>query len=79
MSLQQQCEFFLDTASDYKCDFVLFPELFTTQLLSCVEPSVRAGRATTGGIHASVPGILHRDGGQVRRQRHRRFAIRRRT
>jgi len=31
-----QCEFFLDTASDYKCDFVLFPELFTTQLLSCV-------------------------------------------
>ena len=34
----QQCEFFLDTASDYKCDFVLFPELFTTQLLSCVEP-----------------------------------------
>ena len=29
----QQCEFFLDTASDYKCDFVLFPELFTTQLL----------------------------------------------
>ncbi|MCA9188631.1 MAG: GNAT family N-acetyltransferase [Pirellulaceae bacterium] len=32
-----QCEFFLDTASDYKCDFVLFPELFTTQLLSCVE------------------------------------------
>jgi predicted amidohydrolase len=34
----QQCEFFLDTASDYKCDFILFPELFTTQLLSCVEP-----------------------------------------
>ena len=34
----QQCEFFLDTASDYKCDFILFPELFTTQLLSCVKP-----------------------------------------
>lgn len=29
-----QCQFFVDTASDYKCDFVLFPELFTTQLLS---------------------------------------------
>lgn len=40
----QQCEFFLDTASDYKCDFVLFPELFTTQLLSCVEPT-RPGQA----------------------------------
>ncbi|MCA9176651.1 MAG: GNAT family N-acetyltransferase [Planctomycetales bacterium] len=32
----KQCEFFLDVGSDYKCDFVLFPELFTTQLLSCV-------------------------------------------
>ncbi|GAA5505664.1 GNAT family N-acetyltransferase [Novipirellula caenicola] len=40
----QQCEFFLDTASDYKCDFILFPELFTTQLLSCVESS-RPGQA----------------------------------
>jgi len=29
-----QVEFFIDTASDYKSDFVLFPELFTTQLLS---------------------------------------------
>lgn len=38
-SFQQQCEYFLDVASDYKCDFVLFPELFTTQLLSCVEPT----------------------------------------
>ncbi|MDP1562762.1 MAG: bifunctional GNAT family N-acetyltransferase/carbon-nitrogen hydrolase family protein [Pirellulaceae bacterium] len=35
----RQCEFFMDVASDYKSDFVLFPELFTTQLLSCVAPS----------------------------------------
>ncbi|MCC7338282.1 MAG: GNAT family N-acetyltransferase [Pirellulaceae bacterium] len=40
----QQCEFFIDTASDYKSDFVLFPELFTTQLLSCVE-ATRPGHA----------------------------------
>ncbi|MEZ6093795.1 MAG: carbon-nitrogen hydrolase family protein [Pirellulaceae bacterium] len=40
----QQCEFFLDTASDYKSDFVLFPELFTAQLLSCVK-STRPGLA----------------------------------
>ncbi|MEZ6134888.1 MAG: GNAT family N-acetyltransferase [Pirellulaceae bacterium] len=40
----KQCEFFVDTASDYKSDFVLFPELFTTQLLSCVEAS-RPGQA----------------------------------
>ncbi len=40
----KQGEFFVDTASDYKSDFVLFPELFTTQLLSCVE-ATRPGQA----------------------------------
>ncbi len=40
----QQVEFFLDTASDYRSDFVLFPELFTTQLLSFVEAQ-RPGQA----------------------------------
>ena len=30
----QQVEYFVDVASDYKTDFILFPELFTTQLLS---------------------------------------------
>ncbi len=34
---KQQCEFFVDVASDYKSDFVVFPELFTTQLLSIVD------------------------------------------
>lgn len=32
-----QCEFIVDTGSDYKSDFVLFPELFTNQLLSLVK------------------------------------------
>lgn len=32
----KQCEFFTDVASDYKADFIVFPELFTTQLLSLV-------------------------------------------
>ncbi|MFG0318259.1 MAG: GNAT family N-acetyltransferase [Planctomycetota bacterium JB042] len=32
-----QCRFFVDVASDYKSDFVVFPELFTTQLLSIIE------------------------------------------
>ncbi|MBK8178823.1 MAG: bifunctional GNAT family N-acetyltransferase/carbon-nitrogen hydrolase family protein [Planctomycetes bacterium] len=32
-----QCEFFIDTASDYKSDFVLFPELFTSQLLTTIK------------------------------------------
>jgi predicted amidohydrolase/GNAT superfamily N-acetyltransferase len=35
----QQCEYFIDVASDYKSDFVLFPELLTTQLMSCVDKS----------------------------------------
>ena len=29
-----QCEYFVDVASGYKSDFVLFPEIFTVQLLS---------------------------------------------
>jgi ribosomal protein S18 acetylase RimI-like enzyme len=33
----RQCEYFVDVASDYKCDFILFPELFTLQLLSCIK------------------------------------------
>ncbi|MCZ7603801.1 MAG: GNAT family N-acetyltransferase [Melioribacteraceae bacterium] len=32
-----QCEYFVDVASGYKSDFVLFPELLTTQLLSFIE------------------------------------------
>ncbi len=33
----QQVEYFVDVASDYKADFVLFPELLTTQLLSFMD------------------------------------------
>lgn len=33
-----QVEYFVDTASDYRCDFLLFPELFSLQLLSILEP-----------------------------------------
>lgn len=32
----KQCEYFVDVASDYKSDFILFPELFTLQLLSFI-------------------------------------------
>lgn len=34
---EKQCEFFVDTASDYRTDVVCFPELFTVQLLSLVD------------------------------------------
>ena len=33
----RHCAFFVDVASDYKSDFLLFPELFTTQLLSTIK------------------------------------------
>ncbi len=32
-----QCEYFVDTASEYSADFILFPELLTTQLLSFMD------------------------------------------
>jgi predicted amidohydrolase/ribosomal protein S18 acetylase RimI-like enzyme len=41
---ERQVEFFIDAGSDYHADFVLFPELFTLQLLS-ITPSVRPGLA----------------------------------
>jgi predicted amidohydrolase/GNAT superfamily N-acetyltransferase len=34
----QQCEYFVDIASGYQSDFVLFPEIITTQLLSFLKP-----------------------------------------
>jgi predicted amidohydrolase len=42
-----QCEYFLDVAAEYKCDFILFPEIFTSQLLSLIaeeNPSVAVRR-----------------------------------
>ena len=41
----QQCRFFADTAGDYHADFLVFPELFTTQLLSLEGGSTRPGLA----------------------------------
>ncbi len=38
---EAQCTFFVDAASDYKADFVVFPELLTTQMLSFVRGSTR--------------------------------------
>ena len=34
----RQCEFFLDTAADYRADFLLFPELLTNQLFALLPP-----------------------------------------
>lgn len=42
---EAQCTFFIDAASDYKSDFVVFPELFTTQMLSFLKPHGRPQEA----------------------------------
>lgn len=34
----RQCEYFIDVASDYRSDFIIFPEMFTCQLLSYLPP-----------------------------------------
>jgi len=41
----QQCEFIVDVGSDYKSNFIVFPELFTTQLLSLFESGRPAAAA----------------------------------
>jgi predicted amidohydrolase/ribosomal protein S18 acetylase RimI-like enzyme len=33
----KQCEFYVDVAASYESDFAVFPEIFTTQLLSFIE------------------------------------------
>jgi predicted amidohydrolase/ribosomal protein S18 acetylase RimI-like enzyme len=38
----QQCEYFVDVASDASSDFVVFPELFTTQLMSFLNERIPA-------------------------------------
>jgi len=49
-----QCRYFVDVASDYKADFVLFPELITTQLLSCIKVK-RPGLAARKLAHLTTP------------------------
>jgi len=36
----RQCEYFVDVSSTYKSDFAVFPEIFTTQLLSFLDKKV---------------------------------------
>ncbi len=52
----KQSRYFVDVASDYKCDFCLFPELFTTQLLSLIPPQ-RPGSAARA-LAAYTPQFL---------------------
>ncbi len=40
----EHCEYFVDVASEYRSDFVLFPEMLTMQLLTFL-PSKRPGKA----------------------------------
>lgn len=51
-----QCEYFVDVGSDYRSDFIVFPELFTMQLLSFM-PSERPGIAARN-LSAYTPQYL---------------------
>ena len=45
----RQCEFFASSSADYRCDFLIYPELLTNQLLSLVpaaRPALNARRLT---------------------------------
>lgn len=48
-----QCEFFIDTASEYRVDFLLFPELITNQLQALV-PAERPAE-TARRLHEFTP------------------------
>ena len=74
----RQVEYFVDVAADYKSDFILFPELFTMQLLSFAESGTsRYCRPKALGIHATVSGTLQQIGDQIRHQHHRRLPVQR--
>jgi predicted amidohydrolase/ribosomal protein S18 acetylase RimI-like enzyme len=53
----KQCEFFVDVSSDYKADFLLLPELFSLQLLSCLDPMPPAKAARQ--LAEYTPEYLH--------------------
>jgi predicted amidohydrolase/ribosomal protein S18 acetylase RimI-like enzyme len=42
---ESQCRFFIDVASGYRSDFVVFPELLSTQLLSMIDAATPAQAA----------------------------------
>ncbi len=44
---EQQVEFFVTTAEEYHCHFLLFPELFTVQLFSTLEKGLRPTEAVS--------------------------------
>ncbi|MGE0867987.1 MAG: GNAT family N-acetyltransferase [Kofleriaceae bacterium] len=52
----QQCEFFIDAASDQRMDFLLFPELVTNQLQVLVQAKESA--ATARRLHEFTPRYL---------------------
>jgi len=49
----QNCQYFVDAASDYRCDIVLFPEMFTMQLLTFL-PNKLPGKAVRQ-LHEFTP------------------------
>lgn len=52
--LERQVKFFVETADEYHCHFLLFPELFTAQLFSMLPPNMDSQSAVkeVAGFHS---------------------------
>jgi ribosomal protein S18 acetylase RimI-like enzyme len=70
------CTYFVDVASDYKCDFIMFPEMFT----SLIHEDQTAGQSNARAlrIHTALSRPLHETGDTAQHQYYRRVALRHR-
>jgi ribosomal protein S18 acetylase RimI-like enzyme len=70
---ERQVQFFVDTASDYKCDFVVLPELLTVQLLS-IEGSPQRPSEAARHLAEMTPPLSRNDdrAGRALSHQHRR-------
>ncbi len=57
----QKITYYVDTASDYRCDFLVFPELISVQLLSIVAPGRPSDQARELATYADRYRELFRD------------------
>ncbi len=71
-----QCEYFVDVGSGYKADFVLFPEIFTVQMLSFMPaPSPAEAMRLLAELTPQFLDLVLGPGRQIRHQHHRGLTL----
>ena len=60
-----QVEYYVDVASDASADFAVFPEIFTTQLMSYLEEITKSSSAADHRIYRGLHQFVYRSLGQV--------------